>query len=96
MLTPAQYKALKAWPESGGYVCGVSYATCKCLVRAGLFIRIPYSNRYKKVSPACDDAIREYEAAQRIDNPCVGCGSQRCYPAYCDSLKEYKAKKLSG
>ena len=65
MLTAAQFRALKDWPDSGGYVCGVSYATCSCLVRAGLFIR---SDRYKKVLPACDEAIREYETAQNPSN----------------------------
>ena len=66
MLTPAQYRALKDWPESGGYICGTSSATCECLLRAGLFRRSnDYSlSLFKKVQPACDNAIREYEEAQ--------------------------------
>ena len=69
MLTTAQYKALKEWPNSGGYVCGFSSATCECLLRAGLFRRANDYSLYlfKKVHPACDDAIREYEAAHNIN-----------------------------
>lgn len=63
MLTPAQYKALKAWPDGGGYVRGFSEATCRCLVTKGLFRNIPSSWHYKKIEPACSEAIREYEAA---------------------------------
>ena len=69
MLTPAQYKALKEWPESGGYVCGTSSATCKCLLRVGLFrMANDYSlSLFKKSQPACDYAINEYEAAHNIN-----------------------------
>jgi len=63
MLTDAQYRALKAWPDTGGYVRGFSEATCRCLVAKGLFRNIPSSWHYKKIEPACDDAIREYEEA---------------------------------
>ena len=65
MLTPAQYKALKAWPDSGGYIVGISRATCRCLLNLGLFDTVHYSGGYyKKIEPACSDAIREYEEAQ--------------------------------
>ena len=66
MLTDAQYKALKSWPDAGGYVCGVSSATCECLLRAGLFRKANDYSRmlFKKVKSTCDDAISEYEAAQ--------------------------------
>lgn len=64
MLTDAQYKALKSWPEPGGYVLGFSRATCEALVFKRCMKRVPFSWFYKKVSPACDEAIREYEEAQ--------------------------------
>ena len=68
MLTAAQYKALKTWPDSGGYVRGVSEATCRCLVAKWLFKKIPSSWHYKKLQTACNNAIREYEAAHYLSN----------------------------
>jgi len=68
MLTDAQYRALKAWPESGGYVVGVSQATCRRLLTLGLFEIVHYSGGYyKKHEPDCSNAIREYEEAHKDD-----------------------------
>lgn len=76
MLTPAQYKALKAWPD--GYLaeirsagngfrvyCGLIHLgpsrVFEYMIRRGLIYRHS-SYQYGKFVHLCDDAIREYEA----------------------------------
>lgn len=81
MLTDAQYKALKAWPDGivavitprgmttkhGIGICGIS--TFSKLFRDRL-VSASDIGTITKVQPACDDAIREYEAAQpKIKTP---------------------------
>ena len=74
MLTPAQYKALKAWPEDNlyasfhpeeqrmAYLC--DRKTLEELSRAGLINeKLSAKPLFTQHQPACDDAIREYEEA---------------------------------
>ena len=77
MLTAAQYKALKAWPDGqavyitskGGFsvtklgwlVCGI-YIFCGLLKRGLVWTNT--AGAAVKLQPACDEAIREYEEAQ--------------------------------
>ena len=78
MLTPAQYKALKAWPD--GYLaeirsagngfrvyCGLIHLgtsrVFEYMIRRGLIYR-HNSYQYGKFVHLCNDAIREYEEAQ--------------------------------
>lgn len=101
MLTPAQYKALKAWPDVDMQRDLVEAGLLACRYRYGRLIGL------EEVQPACNEAIREYEAAQNASsqanlsdvaetgigkNPCP-CGTQRCYPEYCDALQRYKSEK---
>ena len=90
MITSAQYKVLKAWPdELPAIVSGdlspddgflflsvgedlnplSNYKTFESLYRDALIVGT-HSNKtpftYSKVHPACDAAIREYEAAYNI------------------------------
>ena len=78
MLTPAQYKALKSWPD--GYLaeirsagngfrvyCGLIHLgtsrVLEYMIRRGLVYR-HNSYQYGKFVHLCNDAIREYEEAQ--------------------------------
>ena len=74
MLTDAQYKALKAWPEDNLYasfhpeeqrmawLCGRK--TLEELSRAGLINeKLSAKPLFTRVVSACNDAIREYEEA---------------------------------
>lgn len=80
MLTPAQYKALKAWPDDRRKTGCVSIIYS--LINSGL-LRSETSNYISKNSSACDDAIREYEAAQNLSNQAN----------LSDALQRYKSEK---
>lgn len=78
MLTPAQYKALKAWPDGVHVIwdsqgLSLSFKTNICdlptfyaLLDAG-FILLPRRDCIRKRQPACDNAIREYEEVHDKD-----------------------------
>ena len=66
MLTDAQYKVLKSWPDGGRYELPDECRALGRFIKAwrrdilGLRIRV-----YLKRQPACNDAIREYEEAHK-------------------------------
>lgn len=68
MLTDAQYRALKAWPDGQTLAAKIGD---KRMVSMDGIVRCISSNSFYacfvKVQPACDDAIREYEAAHNIN-----------------------------
>ena len=81
MLTPAQYKALKAWPddillwqsshgEEWSFLGKEFDNNCiQAFSKTGLVCITQFNTKRfhafcKKVQPACNEAIREYEAAQ--------------------------------
>ena len=77
MLTDAQYKAFKAWPDDNlyasfhpeelrmAYICGRK--TLEELARTGLLNeKLSAKPLFTRVEPACSDAIREYEEAQEM------------------------------
>lgn len=80
MLTDAQYRALKEWPDetmatimqtSDGFVVG--YAGKKlggrdsfhAMRKKGLVYRNGHECTYTKIQPACTEAIREYEEGHK-------------------------------
>lgn len=63
MLTPAQYKALKAWPTPDVQKELVEMGLLACRYRYGRLIGL------ELVQPFSDEAIREYEAAHGVQYP---------------------------
>lgn len=78
MLTDAQYRALNAWPdgipawpEFKSIMCFTSIKKLYCrertllaLVKKGIVSVNSRALEYRKIEPACINAIKEYEEAQ--------------------------------